>query len=236
MNFSSSHTYSKYWVAILFSLFMGAKVLAAPLDKSVQVDIAMSKITTLLQANKEKEALPYFEELESLDTPLPESFYFYYIDALDKSWNGEAVLSRAEVYLRKYGKKGKYYGKVISIVSRWSIRNAHKVRISDWRKIRPTYSEEPSMKLKLTDSVRFSMDEVKSLSHEDQWPSDSKKGSRSESIIGLVGYEVGSVTHDDAPPRDVVLIYIPKAENQKASFNVNKDFFVIIDRTGIAPF
>lgn len=114
----------KLLIGILFCLCMSIETgaVAAPLDKSVQVDVVMSKITTLLQANKEAEALPYFQQLEAMDTPLPESFYFYYIDALDKSGDANSALSRAEAYLSRYGKKGKYYGKVVAIMSRLSIQ------------------------------------------------------------------------------------------------------------------
>lgn len=114
----------KLLMGILICLCMSIETgaVAAPLDKSVQVDVVMSKITTLLQANKEAEALPYFQQLEAMDTPLPESFYFYYIDALDKSGDANNALSRAEAYLSRYGKKGKYYGKVVAIMSRLSIQ------------------------------------------------------------------------------------------------------------------
>lgn len=102
-------------------LCIAASAWAEPLNKEVQVDILMGKITSLLQANKEADALPYFAELETMGTQLPESFYFYYIEALQKSGSKEKTLSRAEDYLNRYGKAGKYYGKVIPIVSSLSI-------------------------------------------------------------------------------------------------------------------
>jgi len=96
-------------------------VQAQALDREVQIDILTSKITTLLKAGKNAEALQYFAELEGMQATLPESFDFFYIDTLDKSGKADKALERSEEYLKKYGKKGKYYGQVIEIVSRRSM-------------------------------------------------------------------------------------------------------------------
>ena len=72
----------KLWTGILFFLCMNiaTSALAEPFDKQVQVDILMAKITSLIQAQKEVDALPYFAQLEAMDTPKPESFHYYYLN------------------------------------------------------------------------------------------------------------------------------------------------------------
>lgn len=101
---------------------MGVAVAAHALDQEMQVDLLMAKITSALKADKASDALPFFAELEGMEStlknPLPESFHFYYIDTLDKTGDKAKALSRADVYLNKYGKSGKYYGQVIEIMSR----------------------------------------------------------------------------------------------------------------------
>jgi hypothetical protein len=110
---------------ILFSLVMLIAVAAYGASKEVQLDLLMSKITVLLKADKATDALPYFAQLEGLESslskPLPESFHFYYIETLDKAGNKTKALERANVYLEKFGKKNKYYGQVIEIMSRLQI-------------------------------------------------------------------------------------------------------------------
>ena len=90
-------------------------------DKTVQADILTGKITTLIKAGKQADALPYFEQLEALDVPHPESFYFFYVDALDKAEKVKATVERGNQFLEKYGRNSKYYADVIAIVSRRSI-------------------------------------------------------------------------------------------------------------------
>lgn len=100
---------------------MSLALTAFATDQGVKVDLLMAKITASLKADKAVEALPYFAELESMESslskPLPESFHFYYIDTLNKSGDKAKALSRANIYLTKFGKKGKNYGKVIEIMS-----------------------------------------------------------------------------------------------------------------------
>jgi hypothetical protein len=110
-------------VLMLMILVMSPAVRAE--DQEVQIDLLMSKITTLLKDDKAAKALPYMAELESMEPsmskPLPESFHFYYIDTLDKAGDRDKALSRANLYLKKFGKKGKNYGRVIDILSRLQI-------------------------------------------------------------------------------------------------------------------
>lgn len=121
----------KKWIAFVFFALLGISTpYAESLDKSIQADILMKKITNALEKNRPAEGLPFFEELEALDMPLPESFYFYYIDTLDKSGvNADKTFERAEKYLTSYGKKGKYYERVIDIMSRVSIIHEQNVRL-----------------------------------------------------------------------------------------------------------
>lgn len=108
--------------SILFTLLLGSAATTHAVSQEVQVDLLMAKITAALKAEKPAEALPAFVELEgmepSLQNPLPESFKFFYIDTLDKTGDKAKALKRAEAYLDKYGKNGKYYGQVIEIMSR----------------------------------------------------------------------------------------------------------------------
>ncbi len=103
------------------ALLICAYLFACPaygLEKDIEVDILTTRITGLLKDGKTAEALPLFEKLEGMNVKLPESFDFYYIDTLDKAGNAAKAVERSEAYLKKYGKKAKYYGQVIEIVSR----------------------------------------------------------------------------------------------------------------------
>ena len=110
----------KLLLAVVLMLFVS--VSAYGINQDVQVDLLLAKITSSLKANRAADALPFFAQLEgmesSLTTPLPESFSFYYIDTLEKSGNKAKALSRADIYMDKYGKKGKHYGQVIEIMGR----------------------------------------------------------------------------------------------------------------------
>lgn len=111
---------------LFLSLLMSIAVAAHAVDSSVKVDLLTAKIATSLKNDHPDEALRYFAELESLAAtltkPLPESFYFNYIDTLNKAGEHDDALSRAEAYLEKYGKSGKHYDQVIEIVSELQIQ------------------------------------------------------------------------------------------------------------------
>lgn len=102
----------------LFILLVANASPAYPLDQGMEADILIARITGLLKAEKNAEALPLFEQLESMNAKLPESFDYYYVETLDKAGRAEKALVRGETYLKKFGKKGKYYGQVIEIVAR----------------------------------------------------------------------------------------------------------------------
>ncbi len=87
------------------------------MDNSIVSDLLLAKITTAVKANNYEEALPHFARLEKMGTPLPESFYYYYIQALAKSNQKLAAKTRATGYLTKYGKKGRYYAETIALLA-----------------------------------------------------------------------------------------------------------------------
>ena len=88
------------------------------MEKGMVVDIVMAKITAALKANKYAEALPHFSLLERRGAALPESFYYYYTDTLEKSGQKDKARASAAAYLKSYGKTGKYYPQVVEIMSR----------------------------------------------------------------------------------------------------------------------
>lgn len=107
---------------ILIIILLGITVSAHAEDPDIRADLLTAKVLPLLKAEKMAEALPYLAEIESMEPslskPLSEGFHFSYIDALDKTGNKTKALSRATKYLKKYGKSGKHYEKVIQITSR----------------------------------------------------------------------------------------------------------------------
>lgn len=88
------------------------------MDARVAVDIVMAKITAAFKAEQYADALPHFTYLERKNIPLPESFYFHQIHALEKSGNPGEAKQRALEYLKRYGSKGKYYSQVIEVMAR----------------------------------------------------------------------------------------------------------------------
>lgn len=120
----------KIWKTLLPLLLtlLAHTAFSAPRDESIQADLLMTRITGLIQANKQTEALPYFEQLEALNMALPESFYYHYIDALDMAGKAEKVFERCEHYMGKYGKRGKYYAQVLPIYAR--AEDAHRAAVA----------------------------------------------------------------------------------------------------------
>lgn len=87
------------------------------IEKTTVVDIVMGKIVTSLKNSDYKNSLKDFTYLEKSGAALPESFYYYYADALDKSGKKVEARAHASDYLKKFGKGGKYYAQVIEIMS-----------------------------------------------------------------------------------------------------------------------
>ena len=105
---------------ILISLLLGMTLPVHAINQEVQAELLLAKISTALINDRTSEALSACAKLEklgpSLAKPLPESFYYYYIETLHRSGAKELVLSRAYAYLQKYGKKAPHYGQVTAIV------------------------------------------------------------------------------------------------------------------------
>lgn len=120
------------FLLLICALLLSFNVLA--LDRDIEIDIIAKRLTTLLMAGNSAEALPLFEKLEAMKAVLPESFDYYYVDTLDKSGNAARAYERGQAYLEKYGKKGRYYDRVVEIYSRLSgpierQREAEKARL-----------------------------------------------------------------------------------------------------------
>lgn len=108
--------------SVLFSVLFGVMLSAYAEDQSVQVDILMAKIIRAQKEGRAADALPSMAKLESMEPslsqPLPEGFHFLYITTLDEAGDQANALRRAHIYIEKFGKRGKNYGKVIDIIGR----------------------------------------------------------------------------------------------------------------------
>lgn len=95
-------------------------VSASAIDKEIQIDLLMSKVMTALKEHREEEALPAMEKLEAMEPtlskPLPEGFHYLYIETLYKAGKNSNALTRANIYMNQFGKKGKNYGKVVEMM------------------------------------------------------------------------------------------------------------------------
>ena len=81
-------------------------------------DLLMARVVAAIKADKHRDAIPDFARLEKLGVALPESFYYYYIVALDKSDMGVDAKKRGMSFLQRFGKKSKYYGEVLAITAK----------------------------------------------------------------------------------------------------------------------
>jgi hypothetical protein len=101
---------------------MVAAVAAHAVDQDVQVDILMSKIINAQKEGRAADALPSMAKLESMEptlkAPLSEGFHFLYITTLDETGDHANALRRANVYIEKFGKKGRNYAKVVDMIGR----------------------------------------------------------------------------------------------------------------------
>ena len=85
-------------------------------SKEVKHDLLMTRILAAIKSDKHADALPDFARLEKLGEKQPESFYYYYVLALDKAGRRVPAKERATAFLNTYGKTSKYYNDVLAIM------------------------------------------------------------------------------------------------------------------------
>ena len=90
----------------------------AGLDDEIKQDLLMTKILAAIKADQYSKALPIFAYMEKQGKAQPESFYYYYIVALDKTDRSEAAKARAKTFLQTYGKKSKFYADVLAVLAK----------------------------------------------------------------------------------------------------------------------
>lgn len=107
-------------LGLLMALLLGLMRPAVASDPEAQVELLLAKISAALEDDRTSAALSYCTTLEklgsSLKKPLPESFYFNYIETLQRSGARESALNRAYAYLQRYGKNSPHYAQVSAIV------------------------------------------------------------------------------------------------------------------------
>ncbi len=88
------------------------------MPEDMRQDFLMTRVLNAIKADRHAEALPDFERLEKLGKQQPESFYYYYIVALDKAQRPTQAKERAVEFLKTYGKQSKYYNDVLAIMAK----------------------------------------------------------------------------------------------------------------------
>lgn len=105
---------------LLIALLLGMTLPALASDPEAQAGLLLAKIRTALENDRTSAALSYCTTLEklgpSLQKPLPESFYYDFIETLHRSGAKESALNRAYAYLHKYGKNSPHYAQVAAII------------------------------------------------------------------------------------------------------------------------
>ncbi|MBI5164533.1 MAG: hypothetical protein HY985_11610 [Magnetospirillum sp.] len=111
------------------------------------------------------------------------------------------------------------------------------LRIGNAGEVMSTY-DFAGRSMTLLDPQHFSVDTVRRLAHENQWPSDIatfdsrmrfKERRGVHPMQGLVGYRVGTL--DDGN----VVMLVPRSENTNATVSLGWDFFVAIKPGGVSP-
>jgi hypothetical protein len=80
--------------------------------------LLMTRISAALKTNDYRAALPWFRRLEERGKGLPEGFYYSHIAALSDAGEYPAARIRMNAYVKKYGKRGKYYPQVVELMSK----------------------------------------------------------------------------------------------------------------------
>lgn len=109
--------------------------------------------------------------------------------------------------------------------------NLRRIYISKPGEVMSTY-DYAGKQIKYLDTARHSESSIAALGHERNWPDaintfDKRMKVGSHPMDGLVGYEVAILP-------DGVVMYVPRAENSGAKFDVSKDFYVAIRNNGVS--
>lgn len=88
------------------------------LPPEVQVDLHMARITAAMVDKRFGDALPSFRALEAQKLEMPESFHYYFIEALVGTGASSEAKERATAYITRFGKRGKYYQEVLQALAR----------------------------------------------------------------------------------------------------------------------
>lgn len=92
------------------------------LPDDVVTDLVMEKITTAIKNRDYANAIPNFIYLEERSEKLPESFWYFYMETAsnvnDNDNDKTKVRALGMKYIKDYGKNGKYYDKVISLMAK----------------------------------------------------------------------------------------------------------------------
>lgn len=110
----------KLWQGILIALLLTTTLAAHAGEPQAQADLLLARIGTALDNDRTSEALSACTKLEklgpSLAEPLPERFYFYYIETLQRSGAKALALRRAYAYQQQFGAAGAHYPQIAAIV------------------------------------------------------------------------------------------------------------------------
>ena len=77
----------------------------------------MASLTRYLKEKDHIEALKYFEVLDRLNTPLPDSITYFWGESLLSRRESKAALEKLYAYVQKAGKQGKYYTKALQLIT-----------------------------------------------------------------------------------------------------------------------
>lgn len=94
------------------------------LSREALTNLLMTRIAAALKTNDYRAALPWFRRLEERGKNLPQGFYYSHIAALSDAGEHSAARVRMHAYLKKYGKRGKYYAQVLELMSKQPLASA----------------------------------------------------------------------------------------------------------------
>lgn len=104
------------WIAALLTS-SSCMLMNASTATTLETEITMKQIVELMKSERWREALPYFNRLEAKSDELPESFYFYYLQALHNAKETPHVIRRSELYLTKFGANASHRSQVLEFAA-----------------------------------------------------------------------------------------------------------------------